>query len=85
MAEFIASIINWLVESVGDLLGVVLMIFPDSPWSEPALPPDGVVLSYIAWLIPFPAMFQSLTLFVSAVLLYYVVMVAARWLKLLRA
>lgn len=80
------EIFNFVIETIGGLIQIVLQIFPDSPFKEMTPDtPDNVVLSYITWFIPFPTMAMHFAYFLTALALYYVVRIAARWLKLIRS
>lgn len=85
IADFILQVINWVILGLGVVLGWLIEIFPDSPWAEPSQPPEGVILSNIAWVIPYGAMVQHLLLICTAVLAYYLIRVLARWIKLVRS
>jgi low affinity Fe/Cu permease len=85
VGDFIITIINFLITGVGIVLGWIVSIFPDSPFSNPATPPELINLGWITWLLPFPTMIQHTIVLATAVLTYYGIRVLARWVKLVKS
>ena len=85
LSDFIIDILNYLIVGVGTVLSWIVQFFPDSPFSEPDLPPDTINLGFITWLIPFPTMIQHAIGLAGAILIYYSIRVLARWIKLIRS
>lgn len=81
---WIISGVNKLISGVGEGILLVLNLLPDSPWSDPAKAPDTINLGYVTWAIPFPTMLAHLALLLTAIGVYYVVRVLARWIKVAR-
>lgn len=84
MADFIIKIINYIIAGIGAALSWLLDLLPNSPFGNPAASPGSINLGYITWLIPFPTMFVHLLGLVGAISIYYVIRVAARWIKIAR-
>jgi len=85
IGDFIITILNYLIAGIGIVLGWIVSIFPDSPFSKPVTPPDLINVGWITWLLPFPTMIQHTLLLATAVLTYYGIRVLARWIKLVRS
>ncbi|ODA38724.1 hypothetical protein [Desulfosporosinus sp. BG] len=77
---FIASLINSLLSLIAAAITAILSLLPSSPfaWNLDGASP---VLTWIFWLIPIPQMLTTMTLYISAVVAYFVVRIALRWLK----
>ncbi|WP_068964069.1 hypothetical protein [Desulfosporosinus sp. BG] len=77
---FIASLINSLLSLIAAAISAILSLLPSSPfmWNLDGASP---VLTWIFWLIPIPQMLTTMTLYISAVLAYFVIRIALRWLK----
>lgn len=84
MGDFLIDIVNYLIAGVGTVLGWILNLFPDSPFSTPSAPSNDIVLSYIAWVIPFNQMFIHFVFILEAILAFYLIRVLARWIKVVR-
>ena len=85
LSDFIIDIVNYLILGVATVLGWIVSIFPDSPFSEPAAPPSMVNLGWITWLIPYPTMIVHALALTGAITVYYGIRVLARWIKLIRS
>lgn len=85
MANFFIRMINYIIAGIGEALTWLLNLLPDSPFSTPAAAPGSINLGYISWLIPFPTMIVHLVALLGAISIYYVVRVAARWIKVARS
>lgn len=84
IGDFIIEIVNYIIAGVGVVLGWIVALFPDSPFPEPAEPPEMVNLGWITWLIDFPTMVVHTFYLTLAIGLYYAIRVLARWIKLAR-
>ncbi|MCL6587670.1 MAG: hypothetical protein K6T72_14365 [Anoxybacillus sp.] len=84
--DVLIDFVNFLIRSVASALSWAFSLFPDSPFLNLRDPvPSGVNISWITWFIPFPSMILHFSLFLSALTVYYVVRVVARWLKVIRS
>lgn len=84
MLNILIKFANSGIAALGEFIGVIMLLFPNSPFLEPARPPNSINLGYITWLIPFPQMIQHFALLLTCIGVYYLVRVAARWVKLVR-
>lgn len=84
MIDFIVGTINYLIAGVGIVLGWIIGIFPDSPFSEPAAPPASINLGWITWLIDFPVMIIHASALTACIIVYYAIRVLGRWIKIVR-
>lgn len=83
--SILVDFINFLIRSVASFFSFVFSFLPDSPFlSLRGAVPQNVNISWLTWFIPFPSMILHFSLFLSALGVYYVVRVLARWLKLVR-
>ncbi|MCL6664559.1 hypothetical protein [Paenibacillus amylolyticus] len=85
MIDFIIKSLNYIIAGVGAAFTWLLNLLPNSPFATPAAPPNSVNLGWLTWFIPFPTMFLHLVAVVGAIAVYYVIRVAARWLKVARS
>ncbi|WP_138756555.1 hypothetical protein [Paenibacillus sinopodophylli] len=84
MFNWVVSFINTVIRSVGAALVWVIALFPTSPFGSPSSPPSSVNLGWITWLIDFPTMIVHLVSLLGIIILYYIVRIAARWLKVVK-
>lgn len=84
IGQFFIDLLNAVIRGIGAIIGAVLSLFPDTPFQRPKAAPDSVNLGYVTWIFDFPTWIQHLTLILTAIGLYYVVRIAARWIKLVR-
>lgn len=76
---------NFLIRSVASVFSFAFSLLPNSPFlSLRGAVPSNVNISWLTWFIPFPSMILHFSLFLSALAVYYVVRVLARWIKLVR-
>ncbi|MHB8308777.1 MAG: hypothetical protein ACYDDH_11990 [Candidatus Desulforudaceae bacterium] len=76
----IVGLLNKLIELVGDAVWFLLNLLPNSPFMF-LYQVDSVWLNAINWLFPVVAMVAFLEVYVSAVVVYYGLRVALRWVK----
>ena len=84
MVDWIVALLNYLINGVAIVMGWILGLFPNSPFLEPAAPPDSINLGWVTWLIDFPTMIIHASALTTCILMYYAVRVVARWIKLVR-
>lgn len=77
---FLTTLINSTLGLFGSAASALLLLLPDSPfqWN---LSGTSEALKWIFWLFPIPGMVTTLTAYVAAVSLYYVIRTALRWMK----
>jgi len=85
MANFFVQLINYCISGAGAAILWVINLLPDSPWADPTSPPGSINLGYITWLLPFPTIIAHYAIFLGAIGIYYVIRVAARWVKVARS
>lgn len=79
--DFVINLINVLINIVGSALGVIFSILPNSPFSSISLNPIANFLGYMNYFIPVVEIVSILTLWGSAIGIYYIYQIALRWLK----
>lgn len=84
MISIAIRVCNSIIEGIGAAMLWVLSLLPDTPFGSPSAPPSSVNLGYVTWLIDYPTMLQHLTILLFAIGVYYVIRVAARWIKVAR-
>jgi hypothetical protein len=86
MIEGLVETANFLISGIGTVLGWILSIFPDSPFSGPEKAPDGsgVNLGWITWLLDFPTWIKHFAMMLGAIMAFYGIRVLARWVKMVR-
>ncbi len=74
----------WMKEILDKLLGVLLALLPMSPFTE-IISALGELpyLGYINWFIPIGTFLKIGTAWVTAIGIYYLYSVVARWIKLI--
>lgn len=84
--DIFIEFINWLIEGASESLEWLFGLLPDSPTqSFQNEKPELVTISYITWFIPFPTMLLHFSVILSAIGIYYVYRIIARWLKVVRS
>lgn len=83
MANFFVKLINYFISGVGAAFSWLISLLPDTPFKAETVP-GSVDLGYVTYVIPFPTMISHLALLLAAITIYYVIRVAARWLKVAR-
>lgn len=84
MANFFISLINYLIAGIGAVLKWVIDLFPDSPFSSPSAAPGSINLGYVTWVLDFPTWILHLAAMLTAIGVYYLIRVLARWVKVAR-
>jgi len=77
---FIAKIINGLLDLIAVAITAILSLLPSSPFTW-NLDGASTALTWVFWLIPIPEMITTMSVYITAVLAYYVIRIALRWLK----
>ena len=75
----VITCINGIISLVGKALGLIFILLPDSPFSVIDNSPIIEFIGYINYLIPVAEIIGIMTLWCSAVALYYIVSIALRW------
>lgn len=81
MGAWFASAVNWLINGIGAALLWVINLLPDSPFASPSAPPSSLNLGYVTWILDFPTWLSHLAVLLTAIITFYSIRVAARWLK----
>lgn len=79
--NFFISLINLLIKAIGTILTFVVSILPNSPFM--AINSSGINLNSISWIIPVAQILAILQAWLTAVSIYYLYMVAMKWIKLI--
>jgi hypothetical protein len=75
----LVRIFNGLMDLVENLGETLLLLLPDSPFNFSIDVPEWA--SWVGIFIPFGSMAAFMTTYVTAVLAYYLIRIALRWLK----
>ncbi|MCB6572300.1 hypothetical protein LI142_22660 [Eubacterium limosum] len=73
MANAFVDFINFLIDSLVNILNVILGILPDSPFQSVDFSWIYPFLAGVNWLLPIKSMLIFLGLWLTAVLIYYAV------------
>ena len=82
MGALLMAFINKIISLAGGLISVLLLLLPSSPFTWDTSGLDSTFLKILLWIIPVPSIILSMEAIVSAVLIYYGIRVAMRWIKL---
>ena len=79
LTSFVQGILNVL----SGFLSLIVSVLPGSPFDGIyTLVIDNELLSFLAWIIPFPQILSLLTAWGTAVGVWYLWIVIARWVKM---
>lgn len=84
MAEFFMKLINYIIANIGLIITAIMELLPQSPFAEPMAPPGIINLGYVTWLFDFPTWIKHFAVVLTAIAIWYVIRIAARWIKLAR-
>ena len=80
------DLFNWMISGMAETVEWLANLLPTSPTSEWVNnKPESLVLGHITWFIPFPTMLLHFTGILSAIGVYYIYRIIARWLKVVRS
>jgi hypothetical protein len=81
----IADIINLIIDSLVTAVNALINIFPDSPFkaviASIRTSYSSELLGYINYFIPVSEMLAILSVWVTAIVMYYLVSIILRWVK----
>ena len=81
MADFIAGIMNLIIEALGSLLGLVCQWLPDSPFE---IIDNSILAEYfpsLNWFFPFSEIIVVSEAWLACILVYYAYQTVLRWIK----
>lgn len=81
MFAFIVNALNGLIKLLGMVLGAVIAVLPDSPFSAINLTGFEKALGYVNWFCPVGLMLKTFTAWLFCIGLYYLYSIVLRWLK----
>lgn len=85
MFAWLIGAINGLIKGLAAVIVGIMYLFPDTPFQNPESPPETINLGYITWVLDFPTWIVHFSFLLGAIGTYYVVRIAARWLKAVRS
>lgn len=80
MFNMAVTLFNEIIEAIGSVLGTILNLLPDSPFTYIAAI-DNEWLKALNWLFPIDSAVAHLSLYVTSVAVYYAIRVVLRWVK----
>jgi hypothetical protein len=83
LIDALIAICNYLIAGLGYALSAILSVLPQSPFSALDNAPIQQYLGYINWFFPIYDIELELTVFCSAVLIYYGYSIVERWIKVI--
>lgn len=76
---------NNLQDILNDILSVVLMLLPDSPFADVEIPPEiTTLLGYVNYFVPVGAMLGIGAGWLTAIGIYYLYQTILRWAKTIK-
>lgn len=81
----VVSCINWIIQTIGDLIGGIISLLPLSPFTTFESKWFGEIkfIEWVEWIIPIDAIMSLIGSFVFAVATYYIMKWTLSWLKLI--
>lgn len=77
-------VINTAIKSLGDIIGLILSLLPDSPFQSLSMPSSvSTRLGYLNWLVPVSSILTVLTAWLTAVSIFYIYQIILRWTKVI--
>lgn len=74
---------NGFIKLLAKALNIIFFMLPDSPFKNIDNSPIVEFLGYLNYLIPIPEILGVLTLWCTAIGIYYLVQIALRWIKVI--
>lgn len=81
LINLLVDLVNFLIKSIGTLLGFLLSFLPNTPFTSIDMSPLRDFLGYMNYLIPVVEILSILTLWCGAIGIYYLYQIALRWAK----
>lgn len=72
---------NYFIKGIGGLLSMLFSVLPSSPFSKVDMSPLKDYLGYLNYVVPVVEIVSILTLWCSAIGIYYIYQIALRWAK----
>jgi len=84
MGDYIVNILNKLIEMLGTIISWLVNILPDSPF-QMIMSSDAIqtAISNWNWFFPITEILATVQLWLSAIIIYYVIVVPMRFAKLI--
>lgn len=84
----IITILNYIITVIAFVVSTILKLLPISPfldvsYSVNAFGIDSKFLEYVGWIIPIKSMLGTLTALIGAILAYYALSIALRFIKMI--
>lgn len=81
LINLLIDFLNFLISCIGKLLSLLLSLLPNSPFQNIDLSSIRDFLGYMNYLVPVVEIVSILTLWCSAIGIYYIYQIALRWAK----
>ena len=81
LINLLINFCNFIISSCGEILTVIFALLPNSPFNYIDMSGLTNFLGYINYLIPVTEIVAILTLWCSAIGLYYIYQIVLRWVK----
>lgn len=81
--NLLVKFVNFLISSLGQLLGILFSILPNSPFRHISNMEVSDYIKGLMWIVPIGQMLSIFQLWLVAIAIYYVTMVLLRWVKAL--
>lgn len=74
---------NAFIRLLAKVLDAIFILLPDSPFKDIDSSPISDFLGYMNYLVPVTEIVAIMTLWCTAIALYYIVQIALRWIKVI--
>ena len=81
IGQWFHDLLQSVIDGLGDTLGSILDILPDSPFTAIDNSPISEYIGYINWIVPMTEIIAILQVWVVAIATYYLVVIVLRWIK----
>lgn len=81
MGDWIISMLNYLIDGLGTVLGVITALLPSSPFTYLDNSPIASFLGMINYFIPLDYFISTGEAWLTAIAIFYIVQIVLRWIK----
>lgn len=81
LINLLIDFVNFLIAAVGGILSFLFSVLPDTPFSLVDIAPVADFLGYLNYLLPVTEIVAILTVWCSAIGVYYIYQIVLRYVK----
>lgn len=79
----VITLINGLIKLLAKVVEALFFFLPDSPFKEVSTSPIIEFIGYMNYLLPITEIIAIMTLWTTAIGIYYLIQIALRWIKVI--